>query len=237
MFDKCTSTNGIATAANASRKATLVCVKPPGLITMKSVPSVSRRVDAVDQHAFVIALERLQARTGIRRNLLQLVVNVRQRGASIHRGLACTEQVEVGAVKHEDVHAMRRAGDWASRSCQFERCGLYALLSAVHATKREITLKRVLDNSKLHLAKRMLDRQPPALGPEPAATCAPDVAENSFRKPAPNSDSSVALVAPNLCWANCCERSNTAVNGSATLGSLLRRRAQARPAYPRTAIG
>src|SRR5471032_3637366 len=40
MLEICTSTNGMATPARASRRATLVCVSPPGLMTMASTPSV-----------------------------------------------------------------------------------------------------------------------------------------------------------------------------------------------------
>ena len=49
--------NGIATAAKASRKATLVWVKPAGLMMMAATCCFLGQLHPVDERALVIALE------------------------------------------------------------------------------------------------------------------------------------------------------------------------------------
>ena len=79
-LDKCTSMNGILTAASASRSATLVWVNAAGLMMMKSRAVFARLLDASDQLALEVALEARQLHAGpARATLVEPAVDRLQR--------------------------------------------------------------------------------------------------------------------------------------------------------------
>jgi hypothetical protein len=63
---------------------------------------IARRLHAVDQLAFVIALEALQAHSRGLRPGCHGGVDAGQRGTAVNLGLAAAEQVQIGAVKYQN---------------------------------------------------------------------------------------------------------------------------------------
>ena len=83
----------------------------------------ARRMDAVDQGAFVVALEAGQLTAGFLRDLAQALVNLGQCRAAVDGGLARAEQVQVRTMQNQDVHAGVRqrltAGVYPCESANF----------------------------------------------------------------------------------------------------------------------
>ena len=119
MFERWTSTTGSPAATrSASRSATLVWVRPPGLIE-DAVRGAARALDPVDQLAFVVRLEGAELRPrrlGLRR---ERRVDLGEGGPAVDLGLAGPEEVQVRPVHDED--AQRRPWAQARRRTLAER--------------------------------------------------------------------------------------------------------------------
>ena len=82
--------NGMPTPASASRSATLVCVNAAGLINDVAHSLVAGGLNAVDQRAFMVALERQQAHACRPRLRVQPGIDGAERIVTIDRRLAST---------------------------------------------------------------------------------------------------------------------------------------------------
>ena len=91
--------NGSFTPSNASRSATLVCVKPPGLMMAKLMPLAFARLHAVDQLVFGIALEGDQLVAELRRGVLGAFFDRGQGVRAVDLGFALAQQVQIRAVE------------------------------------------------------------------------------------------------------------------------------------------
>jgi hypothetical protein len=82
-------------------------VREAARVDHDAVAAPAGGVDPVDQRALVVGLEGLQARPSLARHVLQVRVDLAQGRGAVDLGLALPEEVEVGAVQHQDAH--RRA--------------------------------------------------------------------------------------------------------------------------------
>jgi hypothetical protein len=87
---------------------------------------IATPASAVDQRAFMVALEAHQRRTGLRRDLGEIGIDLRQSRRAIDLRLACAEQVQVRAVQDQDVHETR-IGCLEQAARNFAKAELYAV--------------------------------------------------------------------------------------------------------------
>ncbi|SUI44290.1 Uncharacterised protein [Serratia marcescens] len=98
--------NGICTASNASRNATLVCVNAAGFIRMKSVLPRAL-MDAIDQLMLGVGLQMAQGNIQCGCLVFQSVNNLCQRRAAVLLRLTRPQQIEIGAVQKQNVKLIR----------------------------------------------------------------------------------------------------------------------------------
>ena len=91
--------NGSFTPSKASRSATLVCVKPPGLTMAKLMPLPRAVCTQVDEFVFGIALEGDHLMAELRRGVLGAFFDRGQGVRPINLGFALPQEVEVRAVE------------------------------------------------------------------------------------------------------------------------------------------
>ena len=91
--------NGSFTPSSASRSATLVWVKPPGLMMANAMPLALRGLHAVDQLVFGVALEGDQLVAELRGGVLGAFFDRCERVRAVDLGFALAQQVQVRAVE------------------------------------------------------------------------------------------------------------------------------------------
>jgi hypothetical protein len=92
----------LARDQRVAQRHTRVC-QPAGVDDDRAVRA-ARRLDAVDQLALVVGLERLHGRAALGRQLAQARVDLGQGGAAVDLRLALAEQVQIRAVQDQDLH-------------------------------------------------------------------------------------------------------------------------------------
>ena len=78
----------------------------PCRVDQRALCIVDVLVQEVDQHAFVVGLDRLDLHAELGRQRRHLRVDLRQRGVAVDVRLAAAEQVQVRAVQDKELHGI-----------------------------------------------------------------------------------------------------------------------------------
>jgi hypothetical protein len=86
-------------------------------------PLALRGLEPVDQLALVIRLPALDRVAAATRMIAEHAVDLRERDLAVHPGLAGAEQIQVGAVQHENFHARRELSISGRRRASLAQIG------------------------------------------------------------------------------------------------------------------
>lgn len=93
-------------------------------------------LNSVDQRAFVIALKDGQRGTPFSRHLFETLIDVGQGKPAVDLGLACSEQVEIGAVQNQN--ALRHYGNFVKTERLFTLKRSVCPLNAMESARSEL---------------------------------------------------------------------------------------------------